>query len=440
MASLRARVLAGVGLLCVALCVPSGALDKDLEEAQRRARRAFAGVLVTAKVDLRVDGRYHVTPDGLPIQKQGRKLEVVPGLGKKQANLRVGDAGVLWRIEAKPPDRIMVSLGRLRRHSLIFIHYDRPLRPGDLEPRAIVRALSGFVEFQGLESDAFDRAMRPVEIGEATIRIDGIAFDNPAGWSALELGAKVHIGREGSKMEIRVLESDLAADWAGKSSEFFLEERMPKAVELGLRKSLKKVAIEEVFPSRVVGSLYVGGATVRAAGKWYYRFDWVLEPAAGKAYHFYTSSAAFKDRHLYDQAVETILESVRDVRLTLTEPTRLAMPAVERSVPAASTVEAASTVTPAETPKGPLTTDLAGKVVARAEGMVRVEFEPRSEEAPAVGDKVDLTTVVSGYAVVSGSGEVAEVEPGAVWVRVLSGTPRLLDLAAIHPPRPEERQ
>jgi hypothetical protein len=69
--------------------------------------------------------------------------------------------------------------------------------------------------------------------------------------------------------------------------------------------------------------------------------------------------------------------------------------------------------------------DITGTVTARRGEQVRVEIEPRPDVAPVAGDRVAFSTEIRGIPVGGGSGEVSDVEAGAVWVRVTSGAPGL---------------
>jgi hypothetical protein len=77
------------------------------------------------------------------------------------------------------------------------------------------------------------------------------------------------------------------------------------------------------------------------------------------------------------------------------------------------------------------TTAITGKVTARGDDRLRVEFEPHTTAAPAVGDAVTFTAVIRGIEVGGGAGEVVEAGREFVWVRRTSGNPGLQMRATI---------
>lgn len=78
------------------------------------------------------------------------------------------------------------------------------------------------------------------------------------------------------------------------------------------------------------------------------------------------------------------------------------------------------------------TTDISGKVTARRENQLRVEFEPHAQAAPATGDAVDFKTEIRGIVVAAGRGEIVDADASGAWVRVLERSPGLGMNAVIH--------
>jgi hypothetical protein len=77
-------------------------------------------------------------------------------------------------------------------------------------------------------------------------------------------------------------------------------------------------------------------------------------------------------------------------------------------------------------------TVLQGKVTARRDTRVQVEYSASGGAAPAVGDAVDFRMMLRGLAAFAGSGRVDELHDGRVWVQVAAGAPRLGAEASIH--------
>ncbi len=72
-----------------------------------------------------------------------------------------------------------------------------------------------------------------------------------------------------------------------------------------------------------------------------------------------------------------------------------------------------------------------GTVAGKAEGRAMVEYEPRDDVAPLVGDPVDFVLVLRGHRAYTGSGEVVGVNR-PIWVRVLEGDAPFGAEAVIH--------
>lgn len=151
------RIIA-VMLLVFAL-TPIVAAD-ELGDAIRNAKESLKGRSFVAKVPLRSRAKYDVLPDGRPVDdaKQARRLGR-PGLGVDEIALNTGETGH-WIWLAERGGDILVQLGRASgfigtsNSALVYIRFDRPLRPSDFDPAAIASALSGIATIQGYEPGA----------------------------------------------------------------------------------------------------------------------------------------------------------------------------------------------------------------------------------------------------------------------------------------------
>lgn len=76
--------------------------------------------------------------------------------------------------------------------------------------------------------------------------------------------------------------------------------------------------------------------------------------------------------------------------------------------------------------------NLQGTVTARKNGALMVSLTTDGASAPNTGDEVSFSLVLQGIEIDAGSGKVAEVGAGFVWVNQLTGNPDLNHSALIH--------
>lgn len=167
----RPSTLQAVACLLIAASLvtqPTIVHADEIDDAKKRVNEFFETGAFTVKVDLDDAVGYVVTPDGTPPESYEPR-------GRKSGKLafHAGDRGTGIYIGVNERHKLIsVKLQKKRtrlpwRAAGVNIGFRRKLTPADIDPRVIARALSAYVEFDGLEVGQ--------EIDDALAQLDSAA-------------------------------------------------------------------------------------------------------------------------------------------------------------------------------------------------------------------------------------------------------------------------
>jgi hypothetical protein len=216
--------LTALALLTAAAPPAWAAAAPALVAAADAATAALAGTSFVAKVDIGNVAKFYVQADGEPVedreQKQsgyGRNTLWAPG---GPVLVRAGEVGQVIFVQTKYPGRrareneYWVFLNRKRRVNAagVAVVFDRPVRPEDITPEKVARAVASLVTIRGYEpgadvAAAFDQALAAAP-AEATAAGSSASAAAPM-LVALRLGTEPAEVARGGEVSLR-LEYELA--------------------------------------------------------------------------------------------------------------------------------------------------------------------------------------------------------------------------------------
>lgn len=199
--SIAAPVALSLALFAVALPA-AAAKDPALEAAAEATTEALAGTSFVAKVDIGNIGKFYVDADGQPVPEREQDEGGYKGgtLWAPGGPLLVGagEVGQIIFVQTKYPGRrareneYWVFLNRKRRVNAagVAVVFDRPVRPEDITPEKVARAIASVATVRGYEPGAAVAAAFDQVLAAAPAEAAGDGAPPPGGGAPLLLAVR----------------------------------------------------------------------------------------------------------------------------------------------------------------------------------------------------------------------------------------------------------